>query len=368
MKIVLAIDSFKNCLSSEEAEKAAAGAFSPSDEVKSILISDGGEGFTEALTKPLEGRMRSVEAIDPIGRPLTVSYGICRDKAIIETAAASGIQLLSADERDPLSASSFGTGLMIRDAVFQGCREIYLGLGGTATNDGGAGLLQALGFRFFSKEGIVTPGKATMKEISGIDSSQVIDNLSETSITCFYDVDVPFYGIDGASLMFAPQKGASASEAEALDLWMKRLCGLYSSCFGIETNSLKGSGAAGGIGGALGSALHTTMKRGIDGVLEINGFASALENAAYVITGEGRADRQTLKGKAPAGILEFTKRISPRTKVILIAGSVSDRDELINAGFDAVIQVTPDNTPLDKTLDKEFTRQNIIKSIKYGIS
>ncbi|MFA6858151.1 MAG: glycerate kinase [Bacteroidales bacterium] len=369
MKIVLAIDSFKNCLTSEEAEKAAADAFLPSDEVTSVLVSDGGEGFTQALTKPLNGRMRSVEVLDPIGRSLTAWYGICQDTAIIETAAASGIQLLSTDQRNPLSASSFGTGLMIKDAVSQGCRDIYLGLGGTATNDGGTGLLQALGCRFFCKKRIIAPGRATMEEITCIDPSGAIDSLSETSITCFYDVNVPFYGPDGASLMFSPQKGASAADAEALDLWMKGLGGLYSSCAGIDANSLKGSGAAGGIGGALGCLLQASMKRGIEGVLELNGFASAIEKAAYVITGEGRADRQTIKGKAPAGILEFTNRISPGTKVLLIAGSVSDRAELLNAGFDAVIQVTPDNTPLEKALDKEFAKHNIIKSIKkYGIS
>ncbi|MCI1786119.1 MAG: glycerate kinase [Bacteroidales bacterium] len=366
MNIILAIDSFKGCLSSEEAGKAASKAFSTDDKISQIIISDGGEGFTDAVMKALGGHLRSTSVQDPLGRRISASYAITGNgsTAIIETAAAGGLGLLKQSERNPLKTTSFGTGMLIADALDSGAENIYLGLGGSATNDAGTGLLQALGYRFISPDGIILhKGNTVLSRICGIDGSRKHPGLSNCRISGFYDVNVPFYGKGGATYMFSSQKGAGKADSEALERWMTEICALYSRYSGIGIKNTEGSGAAGGIGGALTGILNADMKKGIDKILDINDFDGMVKNCDFVVTGEGKADIQTLQGKAPKGILDRTREMNRNTKIILLAGTIENGKELYEAGFDTIIQVTPGKMPLTEALDKRTAENNITKAL-----
>lgn len=392
MKAIIAIDSFKGCLTSAEAGKAALKAFAEG-EAEVIPVSDGGEGFSTILTESLGGSFRTVSCHDPLGRSVNARYGIVGRTAIIETAAASGLGLLRKEELNPLLATSYGTGELISDAPEYGCEEIWLGLGGSATCDGGTGMLQALGYRFLPEDGgSVVYGniprrilkedssvyesissdfgnipRVILKNIYGMDSSSRSKLLDSCRITGFYDVSVPFCGPGGAARMFAPQKGADPEMVESLDRWLTMLCGVFSKYSGEDVLNIPGAGAAGGIGGALGGVLGASMVQGIQKVLDISGLDSKLESCDIVITGEGRADAQTLRGKVPVGVLEYVRAHTVpvhRPKVILIAGQVSDRQQILNAGFDAVLQITPEGMPLSEALDPVTASANITQSMQ----
>jgi len=364
MKALIAIDSFKGCLTSAQAGKAAMYAFRKRD-AEVIPVSDGGEGFSTILTESLGGTFRSAVCHDPLGRSITARYGLVGRTAIIETAAASGLGLLRKDELNPLLATSYGTGELILDALEYGCDEIWLGLGGSATCDGGTGMLQALGYRFMTdNNSSFFSGNIT--QAIPIDGSKCSKLLDSCKITGFYDVSVPFCGPGGAARMFAPQKGADNEMVEVLDSWLSRLCDEYSRFSGKDVLDIPGAGAAGGIGGALCGVIGASMVQGIKRVLDISGFDHKLESCDLVITGEGRADTQTLKGKVPVGILEYVCSHSVkgnRPQVVLVAGQVSERQRLLEAGFDDVLQITPDGMPLSKALNPATASANITKAI-----
>ena len=336
MTPLLALDSFKGCLTAPEAVDAAASALAGRD-VCRMPLSDGGEGFTACLAGCLGGVFRTVSVHDPLGRPIDASYALLEGGriAVIETAAASGLTLLKPEELDPLNASSIGTGELMQDAVRQGVDEIWIGLGGTAVMDCGAGLLQAL--------------------------SPLPDRLR---ILAFYDVDVPLAGPGGAPAVFGPQKGADAQGVAELERRFQRQAEAWKAAYGIDPMRLPGAGAAGGIGAALAVCLGAEMHAGIQAVLEAVRFPERVRECGLVITGEGKADRQTLTGKAPFGVLQATRRYAPGTPVVLLAGKVEDREELRAAGFDAVIQVTPEESLKDNYLDKSFARENIRRAIQ----
>lgn len=384
MKAIIAMDSFKGCLTSAEAGKAALKAFADG-EAEVIPVSDGGEGFSTILTESLGGSFRAVSCHDPLGRSIKARYGIIGRTAIIETAAASGLGLLRKDELNPLLATSYGTGELISDALEYDCEEIWLGLGGSATCDGGTGMLQALGYRFLPDDsGSFVSGdvqraapreesvsrnipNVILKDIHGIDIPERNKLLDSCKITGFYDVSAPFCGTGGAARMFAPQKGADPEMVESLDVWLTMLCEVYSKYSGKDVLNIPGAGAAGGIGGALGGVLGASMVQGIQKVLDISGLDSKLESCDIVITGEGRADAQTLRGKVPVGVLEYVRAHTVpvhRPKVILIAGQVSDRQQILNAGFDAVLQITPEGMPLSEALDPVTASANITQSMQ----
>ena len=306
MTPLLALDSFKGCLTAPEAVDAVAAALAGCD-VCRMPLSDGGEGFAECLVGCLGGTFRTVLVHDPLGRPVKARYALLEKgrTAVIETAAASGITLLKPEELDPLSASSIGTGELIQDAINQGVAEIWTGLGGTAVMDCGAGLLQAL--------------------------APLPDGIR---IHAFYDADVPLTGPAGAPAVFGPQKGADEQGVAELERRFRRLC--------------------------LGAEMHA----GIEAVLEAVHFADRVRKCDLVITGEGKADRQTLTGKVPFGVLQATRRYAPGIPVFLLAGKVEDRDALREAGFDAVIQVTPEESFNDNYLDKSFARENIRRAVQ----
>ena len=359
MKAVIAIDSFKGCLTSEEAGIAAASAFGAGECVV-VPVSDGGEGFSKIVTSGLGGETVSVSCHDPLGRIIKAAYGLAGEAsvAVIETAAAGGLGLLRRDELDPAAASSFGTGELIADALGRGAREIWLGLGGSATCDGGTGLLRALGYRFFSGDCEITEPNPVLCDITCIDSSRRNPLLDGCRVVGFYDVSVPFCGECGAARVFAPQKGASPELVEELDRGMAR----FASLAGGDILDCPGAGAAGGIGGAVHRILGAEMRRGISAVLDIFSLEEKLSGCGLVVTGEGRADSQTLDGKVPLGVLEYVKGRSA-AKVVLLAGQVRDRDALLAAGFDAVVQVTPEGMPLEEALRPEVARANIARAV-----
>jgi len=336
MTPLLALDSFKGCLTAPEAVDAAAAALAGCD-VCRMPLSDGGEGFAECLVGCLGGTFRTVLVHDPLGRPVNARYALLESTrtAVIETAAASGITLLKPEELDPLSASSTGTGELIQDAVQQGVEEIWIGLGGTAVMDCGAGLLQAL--------------------------APLPDGLR---IHAFYDADVPLTGPAGAPAVFGPQKGADEQGVAELERRFRRQAEAWKAQYGIDPDRLPGAGAAGGIGAALALCLGAEMHAGIEAVLEAVHFAEQVRKCDLVLTGEGKADRQTLTGKVPFGVLQATRRYAPGIPVILLAGKVEDRDALSDAGFNAVIQVTPDESLNDNYLDKSFARENIRRAVQ----
>ena len=336
MPPLLALDSFKGCLTAPEAVDAAAAALAGRD-VCRMPLSDGGEGFAECLAGCLGGVFRTVPVHDPLGRPIEASYALLKDGriAVIETAAASGLTLLKLEERNPLIASSIGTGELMQDAVRQGVEEIWIGLGGTAVMDCGAGLLQAL--------------------------SPLPDGVR---IHAFHDVDVPLTGPAGAPAVFGPQKGADESGVAELERRFRHQADAWKQQYGIDPDRLPGAGAAGGIGAALAICLGAEMHAGIEAVLDAVHFAERVRECSLVITGEGKADRQTLTGKVPFGVLQATRRHAPGIPVVLLAGKVEDRDDLLAAGFDAVIQVTPEESLNDNCLDKSFARENIRRAVQ----
>ena len=335
MKTILALDSFKGSLTAREAVEAAASALD--GEVVRLPLSDGGEGFTECMVDALGGVFRTVRVHDPLGRPVDARYGLVKEgrTAVIETAAAGGLTLLERFELDPWNASSFGIGEMISDAVNQHVEEIWIGLGGTAVMDGGAGLLDAVG---------AMP--------------------SSIGIHAFFDADVPLTGPQGAAYVFGPQKGADAEMVIRLDERFKGLSRQWKSRYGVDADAIPGAGAAGGIGAAMGVCLGAEMHPGIDSVLDAVGFGGRLSGCSLVITGEGKADRQTLTGKVPCGVLNQVRRHSADIPVLLVAGQVEDRAALLAAGFTDVIQITPEDELDGKGMEKEVAAANLKRAVQ----
>lgn len=308
-KIVIASDSFKGSLSSAEvAESIAVGLKSVWKDCKVLKVSvaDGGEGTVDALRESLGGRSVSCKVHDPLMREIEAVYTILADNrtAVIEMASASGLTLLSAAERNPMKTSTFGTGEMIADALGKACDRFLVGIGGSATNDGGMGVFSALGYRFLDRDGRqLPPCGESLAKVAGIDCSRVNPRLHEAVFTVACDVDTPFCGREGAAYIFAPQKGASAEEVEILDSGLENFASVISASLGRDISSVPGSGAAGGLGGAFLAFSDSRLKKGIDMVLDAIDFDSLIEGADAVITGEGRIDSQTFKGKTPFGVM-----------------------------------------------------------------
>ena len=362
-KVVIAIDSFKGCLPSQEAGEAAARGVRrawPGCQTLIVPVADGGEGLLEALVSASGGRLVSVRAHGPLMERRSACYGLSRDgqTAFVEMARISGLPLVPEARRNPLLTTTYGTGELIRDALGRGCRCVLIGLGGSATNDAGMGMLRALGFRFLDNEGKETaPGGQALKEVERIDDADVLPAVRETEFLAACDVRNPFYGPDGAAYVFAPQKGATPEQVEELDEGLQHFSEVVRRHTGTDISTLPGAGAAGGMGGGLGAFLHAKLKPGIELVLDTAGFPALLRDADLVITGEGRADRQTLMGKVPAGILaEARKQGIP---IVLLAGQVEDEAALLEAGFKTVCCINPPDTPLSLALCPDFARQQL---------
>ncbi|PID25484.1 glycerate kinase [Sporosarcina sp. P7] len=334
MKIVIAPDAFKGSLHAEEAADAIYSGVKkvyPHAEVVRLPVADGGEGTLSVLMSSTGGTLRTVSVQDPLGRAMDAHFGVLGDgeTAVIEMAQASGLLLLADHELDPMKASTFGTGQLIRHALDAGYRKMIIGLGGSATNDGGTGLLEALGVRFLADEQVVQMNGSTLSIIDEIDISQLDKRLLETDIRIASDVENPFVGEQGASFVFGPQKGADAEMVLRLDEGLRHLADMTERQTGVRLHELRGAGAAGGSAGALLAYCGANLKSGIDVVLEAMDFAKQLSSADFIVTGEGKTDRQTLAGKALMGIAKLAR--VENVPVIVISGAIEEaaRQELL---------------------------------------
>ncbi len=346
MKVIIAIDSFKGCLTSQEANQAAADGIKsihPDAEVVQVAVSDGGEGFMEAFFAAIGGQKQEVTVYDPLMRPIVAHYLLKDETAVIEIAQASGLPLLTKEERNPMVATSYGTGQLVADAVRKGAKHIIVGLGGSATSDAGIGMLRAL-IDAFARHG----------------EWDDIEALKSVRFTIASDVKNPLCGNQGAAHIFAPQKGATPEMVDKLDERARKFAEVSARHFGYDRSGQEGAGAAGGLGYAFLQYLNADCKPGIQLLLDTIHFADIVKDADLVITGEGSADRQTLMGKLPTGILKQSGTIP----VYLIAGRISDRQELLNAGFARVECINPPGITLEEAMRKEVAMQNIRETLK----
>ena len=367
-KIVVASDSFKGCLSSmqvADAVERAALQTCPSCEVVKVDVADGGEGTIDALRRTLGGEKIEIEVADPLGRPVQASYAILNDgiTAVVEMAAASGLPLLAPEERNPLKTSTYGTGQLIADALDRGCRRFLVGIGGSATNDAGMGMLEALGYRFLDPQGnLLHSCGESLEKVVSIDESSVNLALKESEFIVACDVKSPLYGPKGAACVFASQKGADSDMVERLDNGLKH----FSEIVLLHQNPIQnplnvpGVGAAGGLGFGFIAFLNARLERGIDMVLDAIKFDELIKGADLIITGEGKIDSQTLAGKTPYGVLQRAKR--QEIPVIAIGGNVQlTQEEAKAVGFTSVLQVTPPGMPLNDAMNPETAAENIFR-------
>lgn len=357
-KIILAFDSFKGSLTAEEAVTAATEAVKESHgtaEVIGIPLADGGEGTTDALRRFMNADKVSATVHDPLMRMMEAQYAVSQDgcTAIMEMAAAAGLILLSHDERNPMMTSTYGVGEMILDAVGRGCRHIVIGIGGSATNDGGLGMLAALGAEIrIGNDSVKTPcGKDLMRV-----TSVSLESVPDISIEVICDVNNPLFGPEGAAYVFAGQKGADAGQIALLDSGLRNLAGV------CRLNpDLPGNGAAGGLGYAL-RLIGAIIRPGSEAIIDLSGLDGHLDRSDLVITGEGSIDAQTLRGKLPSGVMQCAARHGVHT--IAVAGKVKDRERLLNAGFKDAIQITPEGMPLETAMKKEIAMANLKNAVR----
>ena len=367
MKIVIASDSFKGSLSSMEVAQAATRgikAVYPNCEVIAVNVADGGEGTVEAIVNTLGGEMVTATVSDPLDRPIQARYGIAGNKAIIEMAAASGLPLLRPEERNPWLTSTHGTGELIMDAMRRGCRQFLIGIGGSATNDAGTGMLQAMGFRFYDSNDneIEHCCGGTMHMIARIQDSEVAECVRQSQFIVACDVDTPFCGKDGAATVFAPQKGANPDMVDRLNAGMASLAEVIENKYHINIVPVAGAGAAGGMGGGFRAFLNATLQRGIDMVLNAIEFDKTIAGADLIITGEGKIDFQTAKGKTAAGVLARAK--AQDIPVIAIGGCVERCESVEQMGFAGIYPITEEKLPLEIAMQAEVAAANIEKTIK----
>lgn len=353
MKLLFASDSFKGSLSSKRTAELLSRAVREvfgACECIGVPIADGGEGTVDALIDALNGERASATVHDPLMNRIQAGCGIAGDRAIIEMAAASGLTLVPEALRDPLNTTTYGTGEMILDALDRGCRELYIAIGGSATNDGGMGCLRALGARFLDKDGNELSGCGKdLADVSTIDLAHLDSRLSDTSVTVLCDVKNPLCGENGATYTFAGQKGATPETMKLLENGMQNYRGVIRRQFDIDCDTIEGTGAAGGLGAALKVFLHATMQSGIETVLDLIGFDDLLNGADLVVTGEGRADSQSVCGKVMQGVaLRARSRGIP---VYGLCGSLGDGAELLyDCGVTSLYSLVDENTSVEEAM------------------
>jgi glycerate kinase len=355
MKIVLAPDSFKESMTATEAVaamRAGVHAVMPDVECIGVPMADGGEGTVDAVVDALHGQHVEAEVSDPLGRTINARYGYIplRQLAVIEMAAASGLELIPPNQRDVLRTSTFGVGQLIRSALDRGAEELLIGLGGSATNDGGAGMLTALGASFVDADGAaLEPGGAALRHLDRIDVSGLDPRLRGTRIHVASDVTAPLLGPTGASAVFGPQKGATPADVEILESALTQLAAVTSATLGKANPQRRGAGAAGGVGFALVEFLGAESKPGVDEVAETVGLERAVSGADWVFTGEGSVDAQTVMGKTPFGVAQVAVRAGAR--VVIFAGRVApDASVLLGHGVERLVAITADGTPIEQAL------------------
>ncbi len=374
MKIVIAPDSFKECLSAlEVATEIEAGfreVFPDADYIK-IPLADGGEGTVAAMVAATDGDLVEVMVTGPLGEPVRACYGVTGDgsTAVIEMAAASGLALVAPHLRNPLKTTSYGTGELIKAALAAGICHLIVGIGGSATNDGGAGMLQALGVKLLDSSGAgIGFGGGCLKELSRIDISGLDTRLKSCRIEAACDVDNPLTGPAGASVVFGPQKGATPAMVAELDACLVHYAGQIERDLGMEVALAPGGGAAGGMGAALLAFFGAVLRPGIDIVMEAVGLEAVVRDADLVITGEGRMDSQSIHGKTPVGVARVARRYGK--PVIGIAGTLAEDVALVYGyGIDAVFSVlsrvcTQEDALIDAAANIRSTSRNIAATVK----
>ena len=358
-RFVFAMDSFKGSVDSMAAGRAAAeGArrVFPDAELMVRPVADGGEGTVDALVSGLGGEIRRVEVAGPIGEKVECPYGVLPDGvAVIEMAGASGLPLVPPDRRDPRVTTTYGVGEVIKDAIARGCRRFLVGIGGSATNDGGAGMLQALGFSFLDANGAELPsGGAALARRARIDRGHVMAELADCEFGIACDVTNPLCGPNGASAVFGPQKGADPAAVRELDAALAH----FAAVAGGDA-AAPGAGAAGGLGFAFRTFLEGELRSGVDLVLEETRFVEAVRDADVVVTGEGRLDAQTAMGKAPAGVAKVAKASGAKL-VVALSGCIGPGADAVNGcGIDAFFPVIRSVVSLAEALDQKNARRSI---------
>ncbi|HZG85497.1 glycerate kinase [Paenibacillus sp.] len=374
MHIVIAPDSFKGCLTAEAVCEAIARGVRkalPSASVVLIPMADGGEGTLDSLLAS-GGRRVCVRVAGPLGEPVDAAYGVLDGGvAVIELAEASGLGLVPEERRDPLRATTYGTGELIRAALDDGCRDFILAVGGSATNDGGAGMLQALGLRLLDEDGLpIGPGGGELGRVAAIDASGFDPRIAESRFVLASDVTNPLVGPQGATRVFGPQKGASPETIERLERGMMHWADAIERHAGVRLHDMPGAGAAGGIGGAFLAFFPAEFRRGIDVVVERTPLREALRGADLVITGEGRIDSQTASGKTPMGVAQEAMRAG--VPAVAIAGSVGPGIEaLYPHGLRAVFSLVNGPMTLDEALRNaapllEGAAEQIVRAVLAG--
>ena len=357
MNIVIAIDSFKGSLSSLEAGQAAKFGISTVSNAKISVfpLADGGEGTCNAIINGLGGVFKSVEVSDPLGNKIFATFGEVPQKnlAVIEMANASGLTLVPESLRNPLNTTTYGVGELILHAINDGCRNFIIGIGGSATNDCGIGMLTALGYKFIGG-GIF--GR-DLENISAIDDSNVNPELKNCKFRIACDVTNPLTGENGCSAVYAPQKGATPEIVAKMDAWIKNFGELSANFLKLDKKSAPGDGAAGGLGFAFRNYLRGELLPGVDIVLDALDIKNALKTADILITGEGRLDFQTAQGKAPSGVAKLAKKINPNIITVGLGGSVADISE--NAGLDAAFCILRSPMTLSDAMNKKIAEKNI---------
>lgn len=371
MKIIIAVDSFKGCLSSNEIaqiieEEIISGAMLDKKEgeeieIKKILIADGGEGTVETLVKMTNGKFISMEAKGPLMENINTQYGVLGDDktVVIDMASTCGLNMVNVEQRNPMNTTTFGIGEQVLNAINSGYRRFIIGVGGSSTNDGGIGMFQSLGFKFIDKNGEILKsgeGGKQLLQVEEIDSSSVDARLNECQFIIASDVKNPLYGENGAAYVYAPQKGATPEMVEKLDQGLRNYSRVINKTFGIDIGKLPGAGAAGGIGGGLIAFLNGKMESGIEIILSSSDFENEIENADLVITGEGKIDMQTLNGKAIYIIAQKAKQRG--VPVIAVCGKNEvTTDVSAQMGIDKIYEISDNQLPLE--LNLKMARGNL---------
>ncbi|MDU0156042.1 glycerate kinase [Bacillus cabrialesii] len=374
MKIIIAPDSFKESLSALEAADAIERGFKsvfPGADYRKLPMADGGEGTVQSLVDATNGWIKEQVVKGPLGEPVDAFFGMLGDgkTAVIEMAAASGLHLVPVEKRNPLVTTTKGTGELITAALDAGAERLIIGIGGSATNDGGAGMIQALGGRLLDESGReIGSGCGALSQLASIDVSGLDPRIHHVKLEVACDVDNPLTGPRGASAVFGPQKGATDDMVRVLDQHLTHFADVAEKALGTTFRETEGAGAAGGLGWSLLAFLHADLKRGIDIFLEAVDFENEVQDADLVITGEGRIDSQTIYGKTPIGVAKAAK--SYDVPVIGIAGSISrDSDAVYQHGIDALFSIVPGAVPLEDAFEHaaeymERTARDIAASIK----
>jgi len=367
MKIVISIDSLKGSLTSIEAANAIKKGILSVDNKSDVVImplADGGEGTVEALVQGMNGKEKVISVTGPINEKVNATYGILKETntAIIEMAQASGLPLVPAELRNPLNTTTYGVGEIIKEAIEKGCRNFIVGIGGSATNDCGVGMLQALGFEFYDEnDNLVELGGKVLNQIKRIKTDNKLKELDQCNFKIACDVNNPLYGENGAAYIYGPQKGANEEIVKELDKGLKNFAEVVKKDLGKDIAHIEGSGAAGGLGFGFLGFLNSKLESGIKIILDEIKLEEVVKDADIVITGEGRLDNQTAMGKAPIGVAKLAKKHG--AKVIAIAGCTTpDAVKCNEEGIDAYFSIVNKVMTIDEAMKKENATQNMIES------